>query len=74
MQALSALQRHTHICIETNSSHSRALTDKHTIHSLVQDEGREGGMEEARGSAGGVLGLVGRMLTLSGAGCVGDRL
>ena len=37
----------------------KTVTHQHTIHSLVQEEGREGGMEEAIGWKDG--GLVGRM-------------
>ena len=45
----------------------------HAIDSLVQEEGTEGEMEETREETDEFLGLVGRMLTQSGASCVAYR-
>ena len=56
---------------ETKVTHEHSLM--HAIDSLVQEEGTEGEMEEARGGKDEFLGLVGRMLTQNGASCVAYR-
>ena len=43
MQALGAFQKHTYMHLK-QTSHLRAFTHEHNIHSLVQEEDREEGV------------------------------
>ena len=43
------IETHAYMHLKRNNSYSRAFTHTHTIRSFVQEEDRDGGMEEARG-------------------------